>query len=127
MRRNPTRLGELRLQACGNIDAITIDVVAFDNNIAKVDTDSQHDGWLRCALVRRRGAGFAAGCPLGEFCFAHEPGLQPRGLRLIFDLNIEGLGLGLQRLHLFVQRSQHLTSAATAATLSARAPLLLAD
>ena len=56
MRHNSTRLSE-RLQACGNIDAITINVVAFDNNVAKIDTDSEHDGWLRCALVRRPGAG----------------------------------------------------------------------
>ena len=32
-----------RFQACGNIDAIAIDVVAFNNDIAKIDADSQHD------------------------------------------------------------------------------------
>jgi hypothetical protein len=51
-----TRLCE-RLQARGNIDAIPIDVVAFDNDIAKIYTDSQHDDWLRRALIRRRGIG----------------------------------------------------------------------
>ena len=51
---------------------------------------------------------FTANCPLGEFYLAYEPGPQPRGVRFTFDLNVEGLGLGLQRLHLFVQRSQHL-------------------
>ena len=60
-----TRLGE-RLQARGNIDAITINVVAFNNNVAKIDTDSQHDGTLRCALVRRPGAG-----TLHRKCTAH--------------------------------------------------------
>jgi hypothetical protein len=49
-----------------DIDAITINVVAFDNNITKVDTDSQHDGWLRRAFVRRRGVG-----TLHRKCTAH--------------------------------------------------------
>ena len=54
------------LQAGNDIDAITINVVAFDNNITKVDTDSQHDGWLRRAFVRRRGVG-----TLHRKCTAH--------------------------------------------------------
>ena len=41
------------LQARGNIDAVAIDIVAFDNDIAKIDTDPHHDGWLRRALIRR--------------------------------------------------------------------------
>jgi hypothetical protein len=49
-------LGE-RLQTRGNIDAIPINVVAFDNDIAKIYTDPQYDGWLRLALPRRRGIG----------------------------------------------------------------------
>ena len=43
---DPTRLGE-RLQARGNVDAIALDVVVLNNDIAKIDTDSEHDGWLR--------------------------------------------------------------------------------
>src|SRR5271167_1357617 len=49
-------LGE-GLQTCGNIDAIPVDVVALDNDIAKIDTDSQHDDRLRHVLIWRRGGG----------------------------------------------------------------------
>jgi hypothetical protein len=49
-----------------DIDAITINVVSFDNNITKVDTDSQYDGWLRRAFVRRRDVG-----TLHRKCTAH--------------------------------------------------------
>jgi hypothetical protein len=51
-----TGLGQ-RLQARGNIDAIPVDIVALDNNVAKIDSDSQYDGWLRRAWIRRRGTG----------------------------------------------------------------------
>jgi hypothetical protein len=46
-----------RLQARGDIDAISVDVVAFDNDIAKIYTDSQHDDRLRRALIWRHGIG----------------------------------------------------------------------
>ena len=52
---DPAGLGE-RLQARGDVDAIAINVLAFDNDIAKIDTDAQHDDRLRRALIRRRGA-----------------------------------------------------------------------
>ena len=51
---NPTRLGE-RFQTRGNIDAIAINVAAFNNNITKVDADSQHNCWLRSTSVRPLG------------------------------------------------------------------------
>jgi len=51
-----TGLGE-RLQARGNIDAIPIDVVAFDNDVAKINTDSQHDDFVRRTLIWRRNTG----------------------------------------------------------------------
>src|ERR1700736_4452283 len=53
---DPTGLGE-GFQSRGDVDAIAINVLAFDNDIAKIDTDSQHDDRLRRALIRRRGAG----------------------------------------------------------------------
>jgi hypothetical protein len=34
-----------RLQTCGNIDAIAIDVVALNNDIAEIDANAQHDRW----------------------------------------------------------------------------------
>ena len=40
---DPARLGE-RFEACGNIDAIAVDVVAFDDHVAEIDADPQHDG-----------------------------------------------------------------------------------
>ena len=49
-----TGLGE-RLQSRGDVDAIAINVLAFDNDVAKIDADSQHDDPLRRAFIRRRG------------------------------------------------------------------------
>ena len=46
-----------RFQARGNIDAIPIDVIVFDDDIAKIDSDSQHDDRFSRALIRRRNSG----------------------------------------------------------------------
>jgi hypothetical protein len=43
-----------RLQACSNVDAIAIDVVAVDNDIAEIDANAQDDRWLGSALVCSR-------------------------------------------------------------------------
>ena len=53
---DPAGLGQ-RLQPRGDIDAIAVDVVAFNDDIAKIDADSQHDGRLRALCIRRRSAG----------------------------------------------------------------------
>ena len=42
---NPAGFGE-RLQARRNVDAIAIDVIALDNDVAEIDADSKHDGRL---------------------------------------------------------------------------------
>ena len=49
---DPAGLGE-RFQAGGDIDAIAVNVVAFDDDVAEIDADPQHDGRLRGALIRR--------------------------------------------------------------------------
>src|ERR1039458_4711647 len=41
----------------GNIDAIAVNVVVFDNDIAKIDANSEHNGWLERFFIRHRGAG----------------------------------------------------------------------
>src|SRR6516225_4764002 len=43
-----------RLQACGNIDAVAINVVALNNDIAEIDANAQHDPKLGGALICRR-------------------------------------------------------------------------
>ena len=53
---DPTGLGE-RLQARGDIDAIAVDVVVFNDDIAKIDANSEHDSWLGRVFIRHRGAG----------------------------------------------------------------------
>ena len=40
-----------------NIDAIAVNVVVFDNDIAKIDANSEHNGWLERFFIRHRGAG----------------------------------------------------------------------
>jgi hypothetical protein len=39
---NPAGLGE-RLEPRGDVDAVAVDVVALDNDIAEIDADAQHD------------------------------------------------------------------------------------
>ena len=53
---DPAGLGE-RLQARRDVDAIAIDVVVFNDDIAEIDADSEHDGRLARACIRQRGAG----------------------------------------------------------------------
>ena len=48
---DPAGLGE-RLQPRGDVDAIAVDVVAFDDDIAEIDADAQHDVRLARALIR---------------------------------------------------------------------------
>ena len=42
---DPAGLSE-RLQSRGDVDTIAIDVVVFDDDIAEVNADSEHDGRL---------------------------------------------------------------------------------
>jgi hypothetical protein len=53
---DPAGLSE-RLQSRGDVDTIAIDVVVFDDDIAEVNADSEHDGRLARAWNRQRGAG----------------------------------------------------------------------
>jgi hypothetical protein len=47
-------LGE-RLQARGDVDAIDVDVVALNEDIAEIDADAQTDGRLSCVIERGSG------------------------------------------------------------------------
>ena len=47
---DPTGLGE-RLQACRDVDPIAVENVVFNDDIAKIDADSQHDGRLAPVCV----------------------------------------------------------------------------
>ena len=53
---DPTGLGE-RLQARRDVDAVAVKVVVFNDDIAKIDADSEHDGRLARVCIRQRGAG----------------------------------------------------------------------
>jgi hypothetical protein len=57
---DPTRIGAL-LQTRGDIHAITMNVVAIDDDIAQIDADAQHQ------LLRRRDMGIAFGHALLDF------------------------------------------------------------
>src|SRR5690242_2166411 len=43
---NPTRLGK-RLQACGYVHAVAMDVFPVDDNVADVNTDAEFDSLIR--------------------------------------------------------------------------------
>ena len=53
---DPTGLGA-RLQARRDVDAVAVKVVVFNDDIAKIDADSEHDGRLARVCLRQRGAG----------------------------------------------------------------------
>ena len=66
---DPAGLGE-RLQARGDVDAIAVDVVAFNDDIAEIDADSEHDGWLGRAVIRQGSAGALHG-KRAVYCVDH--------------------------------------------------------
>ena len=53
---DPTGLGE-GFQSRGDVDTIAVDVVVFNDDIAEIDADSEHDGRLARGCIRQRGAG----------------------------------------------------------------------
>ena len=50
------RLGQ-RLQARGDVDAIAVNVVAFDDHVAKIDANSENDLWLAQGFIRQGAVG----------------------------------------------------------------------
>ena len=53
---DPTGLSE-RFQSRGDVDTIAIDVVVFNDDIAEIDTDSEHDDRLGRLGTQQRRAG----------------------------------------------------------------------
>src|ERR1700683_1481307 len=51
---NAAGLGE-GLEPRGNVDAVAVNVLAFDNDVAKVDADAQHDRRRRAVRLGRHG------------------------------------------------------------------------
>src|SRR5215831_20888604 len=51
-----TRLRE-RFQSRRNVDAIAVDVIVFNDDIAEIDADTDHDGRLTHSCIWQRGAG----------------------------------------------------------------------
>ena len=51
-----TRLRE-GFQSRRNVDAIAIDVVVFNDDVAEIDADTEHDGRRTRGFIRQRGAG----------------------------------------------------------------------
>src|SRR5207253_10184818 len=65
-------------ETCGHVDAVTVDVVAFDNDVAEVNPDTKLDCALRCSRphrglnLRRAGDGVHYTRKLGEQAISGE-------------------------------------------------------